>query len=132
MGTNWEWQIPVGVGDVSYGVRESGKHEVVVWIHGPGYCHYRRFQAEQGNAVQLHIKPVRQIPSPVGVEGRTSPMSFQDYNCDMPVLTRSSVGTIGVGWDRAGCSIEEENRSCDSIPSASYDVFDGIDWSLWE
>jgi len=46
----------------------------------------------------------------------------------MPVLTRSSVGTIGVGWDRAGGSIEEENRSCDPIPSISYDVFGGEEW----
>jgi len=104
----------------------------VVWCHGPGYCYHRRFQAEQGNAVQLCIKPVRQIPSLIGNERGSDTMSLQDDNCNVPVLTRSSVGTIGVGWDRAGSSIEEENRSCDSIPSASYDEFDGIDFSLWE
>jgi len=128
VGTNWEWEIPVGLGDVSDRILESSKHEVVVWVYGPGYSNYRRFQAEQGDAVQLRIEPVRQISSPTGIEGWTSPMSVQDHSLDMPILTRSGVGTIGVGGDRAGGSIEEENRSCDPFSSASYDVWGGEEW----
>jgi len=123
LGTNWEWEIPVGMGNLPRRLRQEFHNEVVVWIHGPGYSHYRRFQAQQGDAVQLRIEPFRSIPNAIGDERRTSPVSVQDYPSDVPVLTRSSAFDYGMGWSRTGTPIDPEVGSCDSISTDSYDVW---------
>lgn len=119
MGTDWEWEIPMGMGNTSRSIHEVVEHEVVVWIHGPGYSYHRRFQTFEGDAIQFHIKSFRPVSPIVGNERGTSAMSIQEIDCNIPVLTRSDATTFGMGWDGTREPIEEENRSCDSISSAS-------------
>lgn len=58
-------------------------------------------------------------------------MSVEDNNCNIPILTRSNVGTLGMGWDGDGSATQEENRPCDPIPSDCESFFGeayGTEW----
>lgn len=50
-------------------------------------------------------------------------MLVEDDNSNVTILTGSNVGTLGVGWDGDGSTIEEEIGSCDTIPPISDDVY---------
>jgi len=117
MGSNWQWEVPLGLDDVSGRLHESIDDEVVVWLRGPGYSYHRRFPAIKGDAVFFHIKSIRPLPSVIGNEGRNSPMHSENYNCDMPLLTRSNAFEFGMGGCRARESTEEEDRTCDPVSS---------------
>ena len=61
VGTNWKWEVPICMGNVSRSIPEAIKHEVVVQLRGPGYCYYRRFSPIEGDALQFYIKPIRPV-----------------------------------------------------------------------
>ena len=72
VGTNWKWEVPICMGNVSRSIPEAIKHEVVVQLRGPGYCYYRRFSPIEGDALQFYIKPIRPVSPDVRNEGRSS------------------------------------------------------------
>jgi len=130
MGSDWQWEVPVGMEYIPGRLHETVNHEVVVWLSGPGYCYHRRFQTEQGDAIQFHLKSFRPIPSVIGDKGGSSAMSIQDDHCDMPILTRSDANPPGLGRYRTGESTEEENRSCDRVSPTCSEFF-GEDYGKW-
>ena len=75
----------MGMGEFSGCIYETIDHEMVVWIRGSRYMHYRRFSSNERVAIQFHIEPIRSLSPVVRNEGRSSPMFIQDNNCDMPV-----------------------------------------------
>jgi hypothetical protein len=124
MGAKWQWEIPVGLEPVSRRLHEASDYEVVVSLRGPGVSYYRRFSPIEGDAIQFHIESFRQVPIDAGNEGRTSPMLVENHLCNLPVLTRSNVGSLGVGWDGNGSTTQETSGSCDRVPS-DCDLFFG-------
>lgn len=117
MGSEWEWEVPVGLDDLSRRIPEAGKHTLVVLLYGPGYMYNRRFSAIPGDAIQFHIEPFRSISTPIGNERGSSSMSIEDSSGDMPILSRPIAFPSGMGGSRTGSPIEEENRTCDRVPS---------------
>lgn len=131
LGSIRDWEVPMGMGDLPGCIREAGRDQMVVWILGSGLCYYRRFQTIERASVQFYIEPIRPISSLARGEGWVNPVSFEDHLDNIPVLTRSNVGTFGVGWERGGITTEEEIRSCDPIPPTCDEFFGEIAGEQW-
>jgi len=131
LGPHWQWEVTMGLGRTPKCLHKAINDEVVVWIYGPGYSHYRRFQAIEGDAVQFHIKSFRPISPIVGNERGSDAMSIQENHCDMPVLTRRDVESFRMGGDGTGSTTEEKDRSCDPVSPACREFFGesyGTEW----